>query len=51
MFTNASSRYADSAAITRSLASASEQPIPAAGPFTAASTGLGISRTSSMIGW
>src|SRR4051794_886449 len=34
----------------RSLASASDAPIPAAGPFTAASTGLGISRTSSMIG-
>ena len=31
--------------------SASEQPIPAAGPLTAATTGLGIVRRSVRIGW
>ena len=51
MLTNASSRYDDSAASTRSQASASEQPIPTAGPLTAAITGLGMRRTPVMIGW
>jgi hypothetical protein len=31
--------------------SASEQPIPTAGPFTAAIAGFGISRRPVMIGW
>jgi hypothetical protein len=51
MFTNASRKYADSAASTRSQASASEQPIPTAGPLTAASTGFGMWRMPVMIGW
>ena len=51
MFTKASRKYADSAAITRSQARASEQPIPTAGPLTAAITGFGISRIPMMIGW
>ncbi len=51
MLTNASSRYADSVASTRSQASASEQPIPTAGPLTAATTGFGMRRTPVMIGW
>ena len=50
MLTNASRKKADSAATIRSQASASEQPIPAAGPLTAAITGFGISRTPRMIG-
>ena len=51
MFTKASRKYADSAATIRSQASASDAPIPAAAPWTAATTGLGISRTPTMIGW
>ncbi len=51
MLTNASRKYADSAAMIRSQASASEQPMPAAGPCTAATTGLGIRRMPVMIGW
>jgi hypothetical protein len=35
----------------RSLQSASEQPMPTAGPLTAAITGLGSSRIPFMIGW
>ena len=42
---------ADSAASTRSHASASEAPMPTAGPFTAATTGLSSWRTPAMIGW
>ena len=42
MLTKASRKYADSRATIRSQASASEQPIPTAGPLTAASTGLGM---------
>ena len=44
MFTNASRKYALSAARIRSQHSASEQPMPTAGPLTAATTGLGSSR-------
>jgi hypothetical protein len=51
MFTNASRKYADSAALTRSQMSASDTPIPAAGPWTALTTGLGIWRMLMMIGW
>ena len=51
MFTKASPNTADSAAQIRSQASASEQPIPTAGPLTAATTGLGSSRMPLMIGW
>jgi hypothetical protein len=51
MFTNARPKNADSAASTRSQASASEQPMPTAGPFTAAMTGLGSRRTPAMTGW
>jgi len=40
MLTNARPKYADSAASTMSQASASEQPIPTAGPLTAATTGF-----------
>ena len=50
MLTKASTKNADSAATTRSHASASEAPIPAAGPLTAATTGFGISRIPRMIG-
>ena len=41
MFTKARPKTADSAAQIRSQASASEQPIPTAGPLTAATTGFG----------
>ncbi len=51
MLTKASRKNEDSAATTRSQTSASEQPIPAAGPLTAASTGFGISRMPIRIGW
>jgi hypothetical protein len=51
MFTNASRKYADSAATTRSQARASDRPIPTAAPFTAATTGFGIPRIPVMIGW
>ncbi len=51
MFTNASMKYEDSAARTRSPASANEIPMPTAGPLTAVITGLGIVRRPSMIGW
>jgi hypothetical protein len=37
--------------MTRSEASASESPMPTAGPLTAASTGLGMVRIVVMIGW
>ena len=50
MFTNASRKYALRAARTRSQAIASEHPIPTAGPWTAATTGLGIFRSPRMIG-
>ncbi len=50
MFTNASRKYALSAATIRSHASASEQPMPTAGPLTAAMTGLGTERRRSMSG-
>src|ERR1700727_3949698 len=50
MLTNASVKYADSLATTRSPASASDRPAPAAGPFTAVTTGLGISRMAGTIG-
>ena len=51
MLTKASEKYADSAATTRSQASARESPIPAAGPLTAAMTGLGIRRMPVISGW
>ena len=51
MFTNASPKKADSAASTRSQASASEQPIPTAGPLTAATTGFGSRRIPAIAGW
>jgi hypothetical protein len=51
MLTKAREKYADSAATTRSQASARERPIPAAGPFTAARTGLGIRRMPVISGW
>ena len=51
MFTNARPKIADSAAQIRSHASASEHPIPTAGPFTAATTGFGSSRMLLMMGW
>ena len=35
----------------RSATSASEQPMPTAGPWTAVTTGFGISRSPVMIGW
>src|SRR5437588_11820699 len=41
MLTNASPKNADSPAMIRSHASASEHPIPTAGPLTAATTRLG----------
>ena len=50
MLTKASWKNADSAATMRSQASARDRPIPAAGPLTAAMTGLGISRSPVMIG-
>ncbi len=50
MFTNARPKNADSAAITRSQASASEHPIPTAGPLTAATTGLGSRRIPRIAG-
>ena len=51
MLTKASEKYADSAATTRSQASARESPIPAAGPLTPAMTGLGIRRMPVISGW
>ncbi len=51
MLTKASWKNADSAATIRSQASARESPIPAAGPLTAAMTGLGMCRMPVMIGW
>ena len=51
MLTNASTKNADSAATTRSQASARDSPMPAAAPCTPATTGLGISRIPVMIGW
>ena len=51
MLTKASTKEADSFATTRSPASASDRPAPAAGPFTAHTTGLGISRMAVTIGW
>ena len=51
MFTNASPKKADSAARIRSHASASDRPMPTAGPFTAATTGFSSSRIPTMIGW
>ncbi len=51
MLTKASMKYALSAARTRSQARASESPIPTAGPWTAATTGLSIARMPLMIGW
>ena len=51
MFTNARPKKADSAASTMSHASASEQPMPTAGPFTAATTGFSSRRMPAMIGW
>ncbi len=50
MLTNASRKYADRAAMIMSAASASEQPIPAAAPLTAAITGLSTVRTRSSSG-
>ena len=50
MLTKASRKNDDSAATIRSQASASAQPIPAAGPLTAATTGFGSSRIARMIG-
>ena len=51
MLTKASWKNADSAATTRSQASARDRPIPAAGPLTAATTGLGIRRMPVISGW
>src|SRR5699024_3152806 len=45
MLVNANSRYASSAMNIRSAARASETPTPAAGPLTAAITGIGAVRT------
>src|ERR1700722_14759106 len=50
MFTKASRKYAERAATIRSAASASEQPMPTAGPLTAAMTGLGAGRTGGVRG-
>ena len=50
MLTNASPKKADSAAMIRSQASASEQPIPTAAPLTAAITGFSIRRTPVITG-
>src|SRR5438445_683227 len=50
MFTNASSRYDSGVAIRMSHARAKLAPIPAAGPFMAAITGLGIVRRRVSIG-
>src|SRR4051794_4716224 len=51
MFTNASIRYDDWAASTRSQESAKESPMPTAGPLIAAIAGFGMVRSPSMIGW
>ena len=51
MLAKTSWKKADSAATTRSQASARDSPIPAAGPLTAATTGLGISRRPVISGW
>ena len=47
---NAGTKVALSAASRRSHAHANESPAPAAGPFTAASTGFSSSRTASTVG-
>ena len=44
-------KLADSAAMRRSQAQASERPAPAAGPLTAAMTGFSSARIASMFGW
>ena len=51
MFTKASRKKEEWAATIRSAESASEQPMPAAGPLTAETTGFGMSRIAWMIGW
>ena len=51
MFTKASRKKEEWAATMRSADSASEQPMPAAGPLTAETTGFGMSRIAWMIGW
>ena len=48
---NPGTNVADSAATRRSQAQANESPAPAAGPFTAAITGLASERTSRTFGW
>ncbi len=51
MFTNARPKYAASEASTMSQHSASEQPMPTAGPLTAATTGFGSLRRPTITGW
>ena len=48
---NAGTKVAPSPARRRSQAQASESPAPAAGPFTAASTGFSSARSARMFGW
>jgi hypothetical protein len=51
MPTNPGMKLAASDAILTSHASASERPAPAAGPFTAASTGFSSARMASTLRW
>jgi hypothetical protein len=47
----AGTKVAESAAMRRSHAHASERPAPAAAPFTAAITGFSSARIARMLGW
>ncbi len=49
--TNPGTKVAASEAIRTSQAAASESPAPAAGPFTAASTGFSSALIARMFGW
>ena len=51
MLMNAGTNDAASDAIRMSQAHAKLRPAPAAGPFTAASTGFSSSRTALIVGW
>ena len=51
MLMNAGTNVAESAAIRRSHAHASDRPAPAQGPFTAAITGFSSARIARMFGW
>ena len=47
----AGTKLAESAAMRRSQAQASERPAPAAGPLTAARTGFSSARIARTFGW